>query len=124
MPQIGPLELLVVTAIALIVFGPQKLPQIARSIGKAMSEFRRQASSIKSEFEWNDDDDDLDENEPAHTSPRSAQDPDPDVGKRDSSGRAHTDEADAGEADSGEVEAEGAETPDTAADAPPAETAG
>ncbi|HEU4481364.1 MAG TPA: Sec-independent protein translocase protein TatB [Actinomycetota bacterium] len=50
MPQIGPLEILVVGVIALIVFGPNRLPDIARSVGKALNEFKRQANDIKSEF--------------------------------------------------------------------------
>jgi Tat protein translocase TatB subunit len=51
LPQIGPLEILVVAVVALIVFGPEKLPEIARSLGKAASELRRVASEAKSEFE-------------------------------------------------------------------------
>jgi Tat protein translocase TatB subunit len=51
MPQIGPMEILVVGVIALIVFGPQKLPEIARSIGRAASELRRMASDVRDEFE-------------------------------------------------------------------------
>lgn len=51
MPQIGPLEILVVAALALIVFGPEKLPEIARSIGKAANELRRMASDVKEEFQ-------------------------------------------------------------------------
>ena len=51
MPQIGPLELAVVAVIALIVFGPNRLPEMARSFGKAMSEFKRQANDIKKDFE-------------------------------------------------------------------------
>ena len=51
MPQIGPLEILVVSVIALIVFGPQRLPEIARSVGRALSEFKRQAGDIRAEFE-------------------------------------------------------------------------
>lgn len=58
MPQIGPLEILVVGVVALIVFGPQRLPEMARSIGKALAEFRRQASDIRSEFTAGLDDDD------------------------------------------------------------------
>ena len=38
--QIGPLELIVVLAIALIVLGPKKLPEVGRSIGKGMREFK------------------------------------------------------------------------------------
>ena len=37
-------------AVALIVFGPQKLPEVARSVGRFMSEMRRMASEVKSEF--------------------------------------------------------------------------
>jgi Tat protein translocase TatB subunit len=51
MPSIGPLEILVVGVIALIVFGPQKLPEIARSIGRTASELRRMASEVRDEFE-------------------------------------------------------------------------
>ena len=65
MPQIGPLEIFVVAAIALIVFGPQKLPEIARTIGRFMSEARRMANEVKSEFEAGIEDDDTPEEEPA-----------------------------------------------------------
>src|SRR5918992_6367364 len=51
MPSIGPLEILVVGVIALIVLGPQKLPEIARSIGRTASELRRMASEVRDEFE-------------------------------------------------------------------------
>jgi Tat protein translocase TatB subunit len=51
MPQIGPMEILVVGVIALIVFGPQKLPEIARSIGRTAAELRRMASEVRDEFE-------------------------------------------------------------------------
>lgn len=50
MPQIGPLEILVVAVLALVVFGPQKLPEIARSVGRTLSELRKQADGLKSEF--------------------------------------------------------------------------
>lgn len=51
MPQISPMEVLVIVAIGLVVFGPQKLPQIARSIGRAASEARRIAQEVRTEFE-------------------------------------------------------------------------
>jgi sec-independent protein translocase protein TatA len=40
MPNVGPLELIVILAIALIVLGPKKLPEVGRSIGKGMREFK------------------------------------------------------------------------------------
>jgi sec-independent protein translocase protein TatA len=50
MPNVGPLELAVVVIIALIVFGPKRLPELGRSMGKGIREFR---SSISG----NDDED-------------------------------------------------------------------
>jgi Tat protein translocase TatB subunit len=50
-PQLSPIEILVVATIALIVFGPEKLPQIARSIGRGASELRRMAADVKDEFQ-------------------------------------------------------------------------
>ena len=40
MPSIGPMELVVVLVIALIVLGPKKLPEVGRSVGKGMREFK------------------------------------------------------------------------------------
>ena len=57
MPEIGPLEIVVVAVVALIVFGPEKLPGIARSIGKTLSELRRMASEVKTDFESGLDED-------------------------------------------------------------------
>lgn len=51
MPSIGPVEILIVAMIGLIVFGPQKLPEIARSIGRAANELRRMANEVRTEFE-------------------------------------------------------------------------
>jgi Tat protein translocase TatB subunit len=48
---IGMPELVVILVIALIVLGPKRLPEVARSLGKAMSEFRRQSSEIMDEFQ-------------------------------------------------------------------------
>lgn len=51
MPQIGALEILLVGVIALIVFGPQRLPEIARTIGRTLNELRKQAGEVRAEFE-------------------------------------------------------------------------
>jgi sec-independent protein translocase protein TatA len=40
MPNVGPMELIVVLIIALIVLGPKKLPEVGRSVGKGMREFK------------------------------------------------------------------------------------
>ena len=39
-PNIGPLELVIVLVIALIIFGPKKLPQLGSSLGRGIREFR------------------------------------------------------------------------------------
>lgn len=43
------MEILVILVVALLVLGPTKLPEAARSIGKAMAEFRRLSSGFESE---------------------------------------------------------------------------
>ncbi len=48
---IGSTELIVILVVALIVLGPKKLPGIARSIGKALGEFRRAATDVKQTIE-------------------------------------------------------------------------
>jgi sec-independent protein translocase protein TatA len=57
--SIGPMELIIVLVIALIVLGPKKLPEVGRSVGKGMREFKDSLNGI------NDDDDDDDEDERA-----------------------------------------------------------
>jgi len=49
--SIGLPELLLILAIALLVFGPKKLPEVGRSLGKAMREFKRSTDEIKDKFE-------------------------------------------------------------------------
>lgn len=44
MPNIGPLELAIVLVIALIVFGPKRLPELGRSVGRGMREFKNSVS--------------------------------------------------------------------------------
>jgi sec-independent protein translocase protein TatA len=40
MPSIGPLEMVIVAVIALFIFGPKRLPSLARSLGSTMREFK------------------------------------------------------------------------------------
>lgn len=49
MGSIGPAEILIVLVIALIVLGPSRLPDAARSLGKAVSEFKRMSSGLQSD---------------------------------------------------------------------------
>jgi sec-independent protein translocase protein TatA len=44
MPNIGPLEVIIVLAIALMVLGPKKLPDVGRSIGRGLREFKESVS--------------------------------------------------------------------------------
>ena len=46
----GPLELMLILVLALMVFGPDKLPEIARQIGKVVAEVRRITSDVSTEI--------------------------------------------------------------------------
>ena len=48
---IGMPELIVILVVALVVLGPKRLPELARTLGKAMAEFRRQTSDIMDDFQ-------------------------------------------------------------------------
>jgi TatA/E family protein of Tat protein translocase len=48
--NIGLPEMLIILAIALIVFGPNKLPDLARAFGKAMREFKKATEEVKESF--------------------------------------------------------------------------
>lgn len=49
MPNIGPTELLVILLLALIVFGPGKLPQLGRAVGQSFREFKESLNAGKQE---------------------------------------------------------------------------
>ena len=48
---LGMPEILLILAIALIVIGPQKLPEVAKNLGKAMGEFKRSAQDLKNSID-------------------------------------------------------------------------
>jgi Tat protein translocase TatB subunit len=48
---IGMPELIVILVVALVVLGPQRLPELARSLGKALAEFRRQTSDVMEDLQ-------------------------------------------------------------------------
>jgi sec-independent protein translocase protein TatA len=59
MLNVGPAELIVIFLVALLVVGPKRLPQLGRTIGKSLREFRRATDDFKQSFEFGVDDDDF-----------------------------------------------------------------
>jgi sec-independent protein translocase protein TatA len=49
--SIGMPELIIIFVIALIIFGPRKLPELGRSLGKSLAEFKRASNELKSTLE-------------------------------------------------------------------------
>ncbi len=45
--SIGMPELIIILTIALIIFGPRKLPELGRSLGRSLSEFKRASNELK-----------------------------------------------------------------------------
>jgi sec-independent protein translocase protein TatA len=54
---IGTQEMLLILVLALIVFGPKKLPEMGKSIGKSLRQFNQATQDIRDEFRFNLDDD-------------------------------------------------------------------
>jgi TatA/E family protein of Tat protein translocase len=50
-PSLGMPELVIILVLALIIFGPRKLPDLGRSLGKSIGEFRRASNELKSTLE-------------------------------------------------------------------------
>jgi len=78
MPNVGPMELVIVLVVALIVLGPKRLPEVGRSLGNGLREFK---DSLQNP--GHDDDPHLDVEEPpkavttaAATAPSAPEDPD------------------------------------------------
>ena len=49
--SIGMPELVIILVIALIIFGPRKLPELGRSLGRSIGEFKRASNELKSTLE-------------------------------------------------------------------------
>jgi len=52
--KLGAPELILILAIALVIFGPSKLPEIGRSLGKAINEFKGHANKITEDLDIGD----------------------------------------------------------------------
>ena len=63
MPSIGWPELLIVLVIALVIFGPKRLPDMGRQLGRGLREFRKATSEIQDHFDLSLEDKDDKENE-------------------------------------------------------------
>ena len=63
MPNIGPMELIIVLVIVLVIFGPKKLPGLGRSLGTGMREFKDSITGKDDDksIAAADDDDDQDD---------------------------------------------------------------
>lgn len=64
--QVGPLEIIVVLGIVLLIFGPKRLPQAGRALGKSMREFKDSVTGTHK------DDEALESGKPAEQSDESA----------------------------------------------------
>ena len=58
MPNIGPLEIAIVLAIVLIIFGPKRLPGLGKQLGTGMREFKESITGSDKRRDHDDDDDD------------------------------------------------------------------
>ncbi len=69
--SIGMPELMIIFIVALIIFGPRKLPELGRSLGKSLSEFKRASNELRSTLE---DEIRLEEQREARTAARPRED--------------------------------------------------
>jgi TatA/E family protein of Tat protein translocase len=69
MGNFGPAEMLFIGVFALLVFGPQRLPEIARQIGKAISEFKKVSGEFNRELQMSAGDEPRTKETPARKDP-------------------------------------------------------
>ena len=70
--SIGGTELLVILVIALLVFGPRRLPELGRTIGRGLAEFKRASSELQRSLEEEVSRDEAPPNPPNQTIHRQA----------------------------------------------------
>jgi TatA/E family protein of Tat protein translocase len=75
--SLGPAEIIVIFVVALLVFGPSRLPEVARQVGKGMRELRKLQQSISSDLDTLIPEDVTDHIEPAPSLPPKRPDPSP-----------------------------------------------
>lgn len=76
--NVGPAEILVILLLALIVFGPKRLPEIGKTVGKGLREFRQATQDVKDELSRTISvDEDDDEPEKSTSSPAKIEAPAP-----------------------------------------------
>jgi sec-independent protein translocase protein TatA len=51
MPNVGPMEIILLLGLALLLFGAKRLPEIGRSMGKSMREFKDSVSNVTNEID-------------------------------------------------------------------------
>lgn len=49
--RIGPMELILILVIALVIFGPKKLPEIGKAVGDAIRQFKKHSEKVSDEIE-------------------------------------------------------------------------
>ncbi len=49
--RIGPMELILILVIALVIFGPKKLPEIGKAVGEAIRQFRKTSEKVTDEID-------------------------------------------------------------------------
>jgi sec-independent protein translocase protein TatB len=72
---IGMPELLVILIVALLIFGPKKLPDLARSLGKGLAEFKRASRDLKSTIDQEMEKEETEEKSEAEKTPPSIPSP-------------------------------------------------